>query len=256
MENVILTEKKEGLMTITINRPEKLNALNASVLQSLQEALHELQSDASLRGCIITGAGEKAFVAGADVTAFMKADRQVGKELAELGQQLFLTIERSPKPIIAAVNGYALGGGCELALACHFRIASDTARFGQPEVNLGIIPGYGGSQRLTRLIGKGRAMEWMMTGESYDAQEAWRIGLVNHVCPAAELQSFTEVKMRMIISKSKTALAQIIKATNASEAGVDEGMKSEAACFGVAFASDDMQEGVKAFIEKRKPQFQ
>ncbi|MFM7223127.1 MAG: enoyl-CoA hydratase/isomerase family protein [Bacteroidota bacterium] len=255
MEKVILIEKNQGWMKITIHRPDKLNALNASVLQGLQEALHDLHNDASMRGCIITGAGEKAFVAGADISTFVKADRNIGKELAELGQQLFFSIERSPKPIIAAVNGYALGGGCELALACHFRIASDNARFGQPEVNLGIIPGYGGSQRLTRLIGKGRALEWMMTGDSYDAQEALRIGLVNHVCPASELQTFAETKMRTIISKSTTALAQIIAATNASEVGVEEGMKTEAACFGTAFASDDMLEGTTAFLEKRKPQF-
>jgi enoyl-CoA hydratase len=254
-DNSILVAKKESILWITINRPEKLNALNSTVLDLLRNSIHELQVDDSLRGAIITGAGEKAFVAGADISSFLNGDRNSGETFASLGQTLFSSIEHSPKPILAAVNGFALGGGCELAMSCHFRIASDNARFGQPEVNLGIIPGYGGTQRLPRLVGKGRALEMMLTGENIDAHEAHRIGLVNQVCTQEDLLTIAETKMKTITSKSKIAVAQIIAATNAADGDPEQGMKKEAACFGVSFASEDMVEGVTAFLEKRKANF-
>lgn len=254
-ENLIIANKKEAILWITINRPEKLNALNEDVLVALETVIDNFLEDQHLKGAVLTGAGEKAFVAGADISGFLKGDRNQGALFAQRGQALFSKIENSPKPIIAAVNGFALGGGCELAMSCHFRIASDNARFGQPEINLGIIPGYGGTQRLTRLIGKGRAMELMMTGENIDAQEAHRIGLVNHVCKQEELATLAETKMKTITSKSGIALSQIIKATNAAEGNSAEGMQVEADCFGKSFASDDMIEGVTAFLEKRKANF-
>lgn len=254
-DNVILTEKKDAVLLITINRPEKLNALNANVLDALKDTLEIFLKDDTLKGAIITGSGEKAFVAGADISGFLKGDRNMGADFATKGQLLFSSIENAGKPIIAAVNGFALGGGCELAMSCHFRIASENAKFGQPEINLGIIPGYGGTQRLTRLVGKGRAMELMMTGENIDAQEALRIGLVNHVCKQEDLLALAEAKMKTITSKSSIALKQIIIATNAADENPAEGMKTEAICFGKSFASDDMVEGVTAFLEKRKANF-
>lgn len=254
-DNVILTEKKDAVLLITINRPEKLNALNSEVLEALSGTIDSMLHDVTIKGAIITGAGEKAFVAGADISGFLKGDRNNGAQFAEKGQQLFSKIEQSPKPIIAAVNGFALGGGCELAMSCHFRLATENAKFGQPEINLGIIPGYGGTQRLTRLVGKGRAMELMMTGENIDVQEAYRIGLVNHVCKQEELLTLAEAKMKTITSKSTLALSQLIQATNAAAGDPNEGMKIEATCFGKSFASDDMVEGVTAFLEKRKANF-
>ncbi len=252
---VVVTEKKDAVLLITINRPEKLNALNSEVLEVLNSTIDSLLADETLKGAIITGAGEKAFVAGADISGFLKGDRNNGAAFAEIGQQLFSKIENASKPIIAAVNGFALGGGCELAMCCHFRLASVNAKFGQPEINLGIIPGYGGTQRLTRLVGKGRAMELMMTGENIDAPEAYRIGLVNHVCKQEELLVVAEAKMKIITSKSSIALAQVIQATNAADGEPVAGMKTEAICFGKSFASDDMVEGVTAFLEKRKANF-
>lgn len=254
-DNLILTEKKDTVLLITINRPEKLNALNEAVLNALNDTVDHLLKDDTLKGAIITGAGEKAFVAGADISGFLKGDRNNGTEFAEKGQHIFTKIEQSSKPIIAAVNGFALGGGCELAMCCHFRVASENARFGQPEINLGIIPGYGGTQRLTRLVGKGRAMELMMTGENIDAHEAHRIGLVNHVCKPDELLTTAETKMKIITSKSAIALAQLIEATNSADGEPVAGMKTEATCFGKSFASEDMVEGVTAFLEKRKANF-
>jgi enoyl-CoA hydratase len=252
---VILTEKRDTVLLITINRPEKLNALNSEVLDALDSTIDSLLSDQTLKGAIITGAGEKAFVAGADISGFLKGDRNSGAVFAEKGQQLFSKIENASKPIIAAVNGFALGGGCELAMCCHFRLASENAKFGQPEINLGIIPGYGGTQRLTRLVGKGRAMELMMTGENIEAQEAYRIGLVNHIFKQEDLLELAVTKMKTITSKSSIALAQLIEATNAADGDAATGMKKEATCFGKSFASEDMVEGVTAFLEKRKANF-
>lgn len=255
MYSTIITERHEGLLKIIINRPDKLNALNETVLSELKEIILHLRKDSTLKGAIITGAGEKSFVAGADISGFLKAGRNEGERLAKHGQDIFSLIEETPKPIMAAINGYALGGGCELAMSCHFRYASENAKFGQPEINLGIIPGYGGTQRLTRLIGKGRAMELMMKGDMIDAQEAFRIGLVNKIVPADKLMGEAENTMRIILTKPQPALAALIEATNAAHDDTSEGFKNEAEAFSRAFASEEMVEGVTAFLEKRKPNF-
>ncbi len=251
---VILLTVEDEILYITINRPQKLNALNDEVLKEIENAVDELNSNDAIRGAIITGQGEKAFVAGADIGAFLEAPKESGKELAQKGQEVFFKIEQSKKPIIAAVNGYALGGGCELALCCHFRLASANAKFGQPEINLGIIPGYGGTQRLPQLIGKGRAMEMMMTAENIDAAEAFRIGLVNSVCSEEALMDMAKQKMLVIIQKPKFALEQLIKAVNGN-ISKSNGYVNEANCFGESFASEEKTEGVTAFLEKRKPIF-
>ena len=253
--NVVLHNLTDGLMIITVNRPEKLNALNNEVLSEIEKAIDLVNSHSEIRGAIITGAGEKAFVAGADIGEFLEVPNELGIELSKKGQSIFSKIEESKKPIIAAVNGYALGGGCELALSCHFRIASEQAKFGQPEINLGIIPGYGGTQRLPRLIGKGRAMEMMMTGELMNAEEAYRVGLINMICKPDELLQTAEIKMRAIVSKPKFALEQLIKSTNASDRDQGIGYQTEADSFGKCFSSDEKTEGVSAFLEKRKPNF-
>lgn len=255
MYSTILTEAKNGLLKITINRPEKLNALNDVVLTELKMMMESMKNDASIKGALITGAGEKSFVAGADIGGFLQVDKNQGAALAAHGQSIFSMIENSSKPIMAAVNGFALGGGCELAMACHFRYASEQAKFGQPEINLGIIPGYGGTQRLTRLIGKGRAMECMMRGDMIDALEAYRIGLVNKVIPHDQLIAEAEATMQLIIAKPQPALGALIAATNAAEKGINLGYETEAQSFGLAFASENMREGVTAFLEKRKPNF-
>lgn len=255
MYSTILTEAKNGLLKITINRPEKLNALNDVLLAELKMIMESMKNDASIKGALITGAGEKSFVAGADIGGFLQVDKKQGASLAAHGQSIFSMIENSGKPIMAAVNGFALGGGCELAMACHFRYASEQAKFGQPEINLGIIPGYGGTQRLTRMIGKGRAMECMMRGDMIDAQEAYRIGLVNKVIPHDQLIAEAETTMQLIIAKPQPALAALIAATNAAEKETSLGYETEAQSFGLAFASDNMREGVTAFLEKRKPNF-
>ena len=252
----VLTSLADGILTITINRPEKLNALNKEVLELLEVALDELKKNNNIRAAIITGAGEKAFVAGADIAGFLKSHPSEGYMLAKKGQDIFNKIEHHSKPIIAAVNGFALGGGCELAMSCHFRLASENARFGQPEINLGIIPGYGGTQRLPRLVGKGRAMELMMTGEHISAEEAYRIGLVNQVCKLEELIEIATLKVKLISSKPSLGLQNIISAANASDGDPSNGFETEATLFGQSFASDEMKEGVTAFLEKRKPSFQ
>ncbi|MFZ9262692.1 MAG: enoyl-CoA hydratase/isomerase family protein [Chitinophagaceae bacterium] len=255
MYSTIIAEIKTGILKIIINRPEKLNALNETVLLELREAIMQLRQDQSLRGAIITGSGEKAFVAGADISEFLKADSSEGKQLAIKGQEVFALIEATTKPIIAAVNGFALGGGCELAMSCHFRYASDRAKFGQPEINLGIIPGYGGTQRLTRLIGKGRAMEMMMKGDMIDVNEAFRMGLVNKIVQHEQLMHEVEEILKFIISKPQPALAALIQAVNAAEHHGINGFEKEAEAFASAFSSEEMKEGVTAFLEKRKPNF-
>ena len=251
---VVIIQVEDQIMYIIINRPEKLNALNDEVLDEIEKAVDELNSSDAIRGAIITGKGEKAFVAGADIGTFLEAPKESGKNLAKKGQDVFFKIEQSKKPIIAAVNGYALGGGCELAMSCHFRIASANAKFGQPEINLGIIPGYGGTQRLPQLIGKGRAMDMMMTGENIDAAEAYRIGLVNNVCNQQELLGIALQKMKTIIQNPRFALEQLIKAVNGAFSN-NNGYFNEANCFGESFASEEKTEGVTAFLEKRKPIF-
>ena len=251
----LLTSLENGILLITINRPDKLNALNAAVFTDLDKVVDEINGNAAIRSAIITGAGAKAFVAGADITEFNGLNKSEAKALAKRGQDIFLKIENCPKPIIAAVNGFALGGGCELAMACHFRLASETARFGQPEVNLGLIPGYGGTQRLTQLIGKGRSMELLMSANMLDANTALQFGLVNHVVSADELLIKAKSILELINSKAPIAVGNCIKAANAVFDETKNGFATEVDAFGDCFATEDMIEGTTAFLEKRKPVF-
>ncbi len=252
----ILTNLENGIFTITINRPDKLNALNKTVIEELSAAIDEVINNSEIKSAIITGAGPKAFVAGADITEFLTLDAAGGKELAQKGQDMVFTkIEKAPKPIVAAVNGFALGGGCELAMACHFRLCSENAKFGQPEVNLGLIPGYGGTQRLTQLIGKGRAMEMLMSANMIDANTALQFGLVNYVVPAEELLNKSKSILEIINSKAPLAVAACIKAANAVFDETRNGFATEINLFGDCFISEDMKEGTTAFLEKRKPVF-
>lgn len=251
--NTLLTEFENNILIITINRPDKLNALNKHVLAELDNAMDSVYDDDKIKAVIITGAGEKAFVAGADITEFISVGDDEGSALSKKGQDIFFKIENCPKPVIAAVNGFALGGGCELAMACHFRIASENAKFGQPEVNLGLIPGYGGTQRLTMLVGKGKAMELMMTGNMIGADEAKSLGIVNYVESPGNLITKTKEILLAILTKSPLAISKIISAVNFYFN--KEGFKEEAKLFGEAFSSDDKKEGTKAFLEKRKPVF-
>jgi enoyl-CoA hydratase len=256
MYNTILTNLENNIFTITINRPDKLNALNKDVITELSAALDEVYNNPEIRSAVITGAGPKAFVAGADITEFLTLDAAGGKELAQKGQDMvFNKIEHSPKPIIAAVNGFALGGGCELAMACHFRLCSENAKFGQPEVNLGLIPGYGGTQRLTQLIGKGRAMEMLMSANMIDANTALQYGLVNYVVPAEELLNKATSILDLINSKAPLAVAACIKAANAVFDETKNGYQTEIDAFGDCFVTEDMKEGTTAFLEKRKATF-
>lgn len=253
--DTLLTDLEEGILTVTVNRPDKLNALNHQVLTELDEVMNLVHADAAVRAVVLTGSGQKAFVAGADISEFLQASPGEGAALAKRGQDLFFRIERSSKPVVAAVNGFALGGGCELALSCHFRLASEHARFGQPEVNLGIIPGYGGTQRLPRLIGQGRAMELILTGAMIDAAEAFRIGLVNHVTLPDTLIETCRSILKTILTKSPVAVGQAIAAVNASGRPDLDGYAVEIEKFQGCFGTEDMQEGVTAFLEKRKPLF-
>lgn len=251
----IRTERDQQIMTITIHRPDKLNALNQTVFKELAAALDALEKEADITSAVITGSGSKAFVAGADISEFNSLDQTAGTALSKSGQEVFNRIENSGKPIVAAVNGFALGGGCELAMACHFRVASDTARFGQPEVNLGLLPGYGGTQRLTQLIGKGRAMELLLTGKMIDAVTAFHYGLVNYVVPPSELMTQTFSILHLIQSKAPLALAATIKAVNLAFEPDQKGYETEANCFGELIITQDAQEGAAAFLEKRSPKF-
>jgi len=242
--------------TVTVNRPDKLNALNARAKAELKECFLAIRNNPASDVVIVTGAGDKAFVAGTDIGELASLDGTTGREFSENGQALFDLIENLGKPVIAAVNGYALGGGCELALACHLRIASDNAKFGQPEVNLGIIPGYGGTQRLARLIGRGRAMEMILTGVQVDAQEALRIGLVNKVVPPAELMPRAHAMAKVIASMGQVAVRMALMAVNMTEeTPLSEGERLEASLFGVCCDTQDFKEGTRAFLEKRKPEF-
>ena len=255
MYATLLTTLEKEIFTITVNRPEKLNALDKLVMHDLDEVLTEVETNEAIRGVIITGAGPKSFVAGADISEFQGLDHGQGMDLARRGQEIFFKIENCTKPVIAAVNGFALGGGCELAMACHFRIASENAKFGQPEVNLGLIPGYGGTQRLVQLIGKGRALELLMTGNMIDAQTALNYGLVNYVLPQEELLNKANSIMEVIISKAPYAISKCIAAANAVFEVSKNGYEVELEAFGDCFETEDMQEGTKAFLEKRKPVF-
>ena len=255
MYQTLLTSLNNGILTITINRPDKLNALNSQVMQELDQVLTELLNQSEVRSAIITGSGSKSFVAGADIAEFVGLDTAQGMQLAQKGQAIFARIEQSPNPLVACVNGFALGGGCELAMSCHFRIASDNAKFGQPEVNLGLIPGYGGTQRLVQLIGKGRALELLMSGEMIDAQKAWQYGLVNAVVPQEELLAKATAILQTINSKAPLAVAKCIEAANAVFDETKNGYAVEVAAFGECFDTADMKEGTSAFLEKRKPRF-
>lgn len=256
MYNTILTTLEDGILVITINRPDKMNALNKDVIMEVGAAMEEAYNNADVKSVIITGAGEKAFVAGADISEFTGLDKNGGSALARRGAELvFDKIENCPKPVVAAVNGFALGGGCELAMACHFRTASENARFGQPEVNLGLIPGYGGTQRLTQLIGKGKCMELMMTADMVGAEEARSLGLVNHVFPLADLLTKTKEILQKIQTKAPLAIGHIITLVNQAAKADPKGFENEITAFGECFDSEDKAEGTAAFLEKRKPVF-
>lgn len=251
----LLTSLENNIFTITINRPDKLNALNKDVFTDLDKAADEIENNAEIKSAIITGAGSKAFVAGADITEFAGLNKAEAMSLSKRGQDIFFKIENSSKPVIAAVNGFALGGGCELAMACHFRIAGNHAKFGQPEVNLGLIPGYGGTQRLTQLIGKGRAIELLISGNMIDAATALQYGLVNYVVPADELLNKAIGVLSQINTKAPIAIAAAIRAANAVYDETKNGYAMEVNAFGECFATDDMKEGTKAFLEKRAANF-
>jgi enoyl-CoA hydratase len=255
MYNTLLVQTENGICTITINRPDKLNALNKAVFDDLDTAVDEVQADSNIQSVIITGSGVKAFVAGADITEFNGLNKEQAKALAKRGQDVFFKIENSGKPIVAAVNGFALGGGCELAMACHFRVSSENAKFGQPEVNLGLIPGYGGTQRLVQLIGKGKAMELLMSAHMIDANEAKQYGLVNYVTTPESLLERTKEILAIINSKAPLAVAACIKAANAVYDESKDGFSVEIEAFGDAFGTEDMKEGTTAFLEKRKASF-
>jgi enoyl-CoA hydratase len=252
----LLTETRNRIAFVTINRPDKLNALNEQAKAELKQVFESLRSDADVDVVILTGAGEKSFVAGTDIKELTALDAESGQSFSEGGQAVFNLIENLGKPVIAAVNGYALGGGCELALACHIRIASENAKFGQPEVNLGVIPGYGGTQRLARVVGKGRAMEMILTGDQVDAREALRIGLVNKVVPQPDLLKTAEETAGKILAKGQLSVRTALKAVNAThEANLSDGQMLEARLFGDCCGTEDFKEGTKAFLEKRKPAF-
>jgi enoyl-CoA hydratase len=245
----------DRIATVTVNRPDKLNALNNQVIAELGEMIDSLRADRDVGGIILTGAG-RAFVAGADISELEQVAGNSAEALAKRGQSVFRRFETSPKPTIAAVNGFALGGGCELAMACHVRVASENAKFGQPEVKLGLIPGYGGTQRLPRLVGKGRALQLLLTGEMIDAQEAFRIGLVNRVVAANELLAAANTIMRAMLANAPLALAACVTAVNdGADAALDTALALEASAFGRLGATDDKREGTRAFLEKRSATF-
>jgi enoyl-CoA hydratase len=253
-ETLLLTVV-DRIATLTVNRPDKLNALNERVIEELGAAVDEIRARDDIGGAILTGAG-RAFVAGADIKELEAHGAISAKALAQRGQEVFGRFESSPKPIVAAVNGFALGGGCELAMACHIRFASEAAKFGQPEVKLGLIPGYGGTQRLPRLVGKGRALQLLLTGEMIDAQEAHRIGLVNRVVPGDQLLPSASEVLRQILANAPLAVGLCIEAVNRGfELSLDDALALEATGFGLLAATDDKREGTRAFLEKRSPGF-
>ncbi len=254
-ETILVEKNEEGVATITINRPDKMNALNTKVHEEGVAALEELQKDDEVRVVVFTGAGDKSFIAGADISEFA-GQTPVTQRAVFQQKTLFNSIDTFPKPVIAMINGFCLGGGCELALACDIRIASENAKLGQPEINLGIIPGGGGTQRLTKLVGDGMAMELILTGDMIDAEAAFDIGLVNSVYSAEELEEETMKLAKKIASKSPIALQMAKEAVKtASKSNLDEGLKREIDLFAITFSSEDKEEGVAAFLEKRKPEF-
>ncbi len=254
-ENLAL-ERDGATAIVTVNRPKVLNALNSATLDELQATMAGLRQDDTVRCVVITGAGEKSFVAGADINELALQSPAGGREHAIRGQQVFDAIEHLGKPVIAAINGYALGGGCELAMACTIRIAAETAKLGQPEINLGLIPGYAGTQRLARIVGNGRALELLLTGDQITAQDAYRIGLVNRVVPAAELMTEARKLAAVLASKPPIAVRYILEAVHrGTEQPLREAQVFEATLFGLVASTDDMREGTSAFLQKRKPEF-
>src|SRR5581483_8648295 len=251
----LIVERDAGVALVTINRPKVLNALNSDTIDELRRTLLDLQRDEAVRALVLTGAGEKAFVAGADINELAVQTPTGGREHALKGQHVFDLVENLGKPVIAAINGFALGGGCELAMACTLRIAADTARLGQPEINLGLMPGYAGTQRLSRLVGRGRAMELILTGAPIAADEALRIGLVNRVVPAAELMTSARALAAQLAKSAPIAMRYIITAVNrGAEMPFADACQYEATLFGLVASTDDMREGTRAFLEKRKPE--
>jgi len=252
----ILTNLENNILTITINRPNKLNALNQATLHELDDIITQAQENSNTSAIIITGSGEKAFVAGADISELATTDAMTGMKFARYGQSVFNRIENSVKPVIAAVNGFALGGGCELAMACHLRFASDNAQFGQPEIKLGVIPGFGGTQRLTRLVGKGKSMEMNLLGNMVSAEKAEQIGLVNQVVPQAELITTVNKTAQQLANSAPIAISMTIDAINKGlECSLPDALDYEVKAFGICCASEDKNEGTRAFLEKRKAQF-
>src|SRR5687767_15024187 len=248
-------EVADRIATITVSRPDKLNALNDATIEELGRAIDEARSRDDVGAVLLTGAG-RAFVAGADIRELVEQTPAAAQARALTGQAVFRRFETSPKPTLAAVNGFALGGGCELAMSCHFRVAADTAKFGQPEVKLGITPGYGGTQRLPRLVGRGRALQLLLTGEVIDAQEAYRIGLVNAVVPGAELLDRARAMLGQMLANAPVALALCIEAVNVGyDLPLDDALQLEATMFGLSAATEDMREGTRAFLDKRPPAF-
>ena len=252
----LLLERDGGVAILTINRPKVLNALNTQTLDELRRAILDLKRDDTVRAVILTGAGEKSFIAGADINELATQTPVSGREHAMTGQHILDLIEHLGKPVIAAINGFALGGGCELAMACTIRIAADTAKLGQPEINLGLIPGYAGTQRLTRIIGRGRALELLLTGDQVTAQEAHRLGLVNRVVPAADLMAEAKKLAATLAAKAPVAIRYILEAVHKGvEMPFAQAQVFEATLFGLVASTEDMREGTKAFLEKRKPEF-
>jgi enoyl-CoA hydratase len=246
----------DGVCTITLNRPDKLNAINGRVLSDLQRAFRRARTDDAVRGVILTGSGDRAFAAGADIGQFAGLDAINGHRFALRGQAVLSAIEAMAKPVVAAVNGFALGGGCELALACHLRVASETAQFGLPEVSLGLIPGYGGTQRLPRVVGRGIATEMILTGDRIPAQRAYEVGLVNRVTAADALLPTARELVLSIASKAPVAVAMALQAIRATDLPQPQGLQTEAALFGQVCATQDFEEGISAFLNKRKPEFE
>ena len=254
-QNLIITEE-EGILIVTLNRAKALNALNIPTMLELRKFFgSDAPNQSNVKGIILTGSGEKAFAAGADITEFDNLDESSGSDMSKRGHDIFFAIERFPKPVIAAVNGFALGAGCELAMACHIRIASEKARFGQPEVNLGLIPGYGGSQRLIQFIGKGKAMEYLLTGDMINAQDALLLGLANHVVHPGEEVNKAKEMIHKIAAKGPLAIAKTIETVNAFFQFDEDGFAKEVKEFGRLMGSEDAKEGAAAFVEKRKANF-
>lgn len=255
-DSPLLLEDRDGIRTLTINRPDKLNALNSATLDALHRAFDDAADATDVRVVVLTGAGDKAFVAGADISEMSGLTPVEGRDFSLRGQRMMRRVEKMPKPVIAAINGFALGGGLELAMCCHLRIAADKAKVGQPEINLGLIPGFGGSQRLLRLAGRAATLELCLTGAPVNAERARELGIVNRVVPAAELMAETTKLATQLANAAPLALRAMLDCVNiGGECGIEEGLEYESAQFGLVFSTDDMREGTSAFLEKRKPEF-